>query len=482
MKRIFLIFTLIILFSFSTVDLSASTIKYKNVITDESTIEKDFEILGMDIKNYSISTKIKNSKWYVVGMSESYISDTEVQTYFYIYNSIPCYGLWVERINYSLNYKSDSFLIDAEFSCSSNGLYKVKGFKYNFTKEDKIQVDHVVGTYTAEEVYTVKNDCEFVATNIHNLGNNKYFTMELIFDSIVVIDEMKLVKVNIQPELWESCSFAGWWNTFWDMDNKELWLHFYNFNFPDNIKVDSIEYAKFGYDYVYYNLKHKEFSDILNGFKWTIDENIVEKNREHKTKEYLPGTNKFETYNQSGELEFETFTLGNRITKGEFPSYVGFSSEEKKLFNYDASILLDTSVKKTKLVDEYEYYSFYYQLENVDFLELHYKNDGVLYKCQVVSDMANGEEKVDGDDPSEEKTPWDIFLEICKKVVEWFAENWPYSLYLVLGIIVVLIVAFALGGPQLIIKLIVKFFIGIIKVVIWLLCLPAKLIKMIMER
>ena len=484
MKRILLIFSLIILFCFSTLDLSAATLSYNNVITDESTIEEDFKVLNMDISNYyQLDEPIQ--KTYIVGYSEAIVENDYIQSYIYVYRSYQCdnaKSITFGNISYSINNKE--YDLDSCYELQSIGgyLYKLKGFKYSYIKnvDIKITVDNLVAIFQ-ENSYAYKKEYEAncnefeVSISHSQISDNAPFEMEIDFDSVLIIDEMQLVKVNVQPELFESCSFAGWWNTFWDLDHKELYMHFYNFNFPDNIDVDSIEYAKFEYDYVYY--WHKYDYGLIN----TIDQ-TTEKSRERKLKEYLPGTNKFETYNQSGELEFETFTLGNRITKGEFPSYVGFSDSEKALFNYDASVLLDSSVRK-KTGNIVCYDEYYYQLENVDFLELHYMNDGILYKCQIITEDVgtpnNPEIPVDGDDPSEEKTPWDIFLEICKKVVDWFVNNWPYSLYLVLGIIVVLIVAFSLGGPQLIVKLVIEFFKYIVKGIVWILCLPVNIIKLI---
>lgn len=486
MKKLLFIFLLFISFGLFAIDTSANTISYDNVITDKTTIEEDFEVLNMDLSNYyKLDEPI--DKTYVVGYSEAIAENDYIQSYIYVYRSYEidsADSIYFGNISYSINNKE--YDLDSCYELSNIGgyLYKLKGFKYSYIKnvDIKITIDNLVATfqedsYPYEKEYDA-NCNEFEVSISHSqLSDNAPFEMEIDFDSVLIIDEMQLVRVNVQPELWESCSFASWWNSYWDMDNKELWLHFYNFNFPDNIEVDSIEYAKFEYDYVQY----QETYIITFDFTLELHERKL-LSSEFKQKEYLPGTNKFETYNQSGELEFETFTLGNRITKGEFPTYVAFSDEEKALFNYDASILLDSSVRKSRRgLSAYAHQ--FYQLENVNFLELHYMNDGILYKCQVItSDVGtpdNPEVPVDGDDPSEAKTPWDIFLEICKKIVEWFVNNFPYSLYLVLGVVVVLIVAFSLGGPQLVVMLVIKVFRAILKGIVWILCLPFKLIKSI---
>ena len=482
MRKVIFIFLLVISFCFSAVDISANTINYDNVITDYTTIEEDFEVLNMDISNYYMLDETIQ-KTYVVGYSEAIVEEDYIQSYIYVYRSYKidnADSIYFGNISYSINNKEYALDSSYELHCIGGYLYKLKGFKYSYIKnvDIKITVDNLVAvfqedSYPYEKEYEA-NCNEFEVSISHSqLSDNAPFEMEIDFDSVLIIDEMQLVRVNVQPELWESCSFAGWWNTFWDYDNKALYLHFYNFNFPDNIEVDSIEYAKFEYDYVYYQ------HNILYGLTGELIKNDKkEKTRETKIKEYTPGTHNFDTANQSGELEFETFTLGNRITKGEFPEYVSFSEEEKKLFDYDCSILLDSSVSKAHGVPT-DYVMYYYQLEYVDFLELHYMNDGILYKCQVITtDVGtpdNPEIPVDGDDPSEENNPWDLFL-------KWFMDNFPNSLYLIIGIGIVVLVAIGLiiafAGP-LVGNAIVYFFKLILKGIVWILLLPINLIKLI---
>lgn len=470
MKKI--LFVMLILFSiFISSPIYASEIKYDNLITDTSSIEDDFKVLNMDLSNFSKTKEVIN-KSYIVAYSESLLDNNQIQTYLYLYLSYDTSKELLENFsfNYKLNNIEYTYLEAKKLDSIDNYLFKIKGFKYDYIKNVDLTISlnemyRIIreSNYAYKEVI-IPESKEFNISASHSLlSEDKPFELELAFDSVLVIDEIQLVRVNVQPELFETCSFASWWNTFWDMSNKELYLHFYNFNFPDNIKVDSIEYAKFQYDYVFYEY-----------YSYGKKEELNELSRDNKLKEYIPGTKEFETYNHSGTLEFETFTLGNRITKGEFPDYVGFSDAEKELFNYDASVLLDSSVKKdnSKSLSNF-YHSKYYELENVDFIELHYQKDGVVYKCQVISETVGDEpddkeQVVDGDDPSE-KEWWE-------RVWEWFLDNLPYSAITLIAVMILapVLISLVFGGLGSILKLLLC---GILKFIIWLIKLPFIILK-----
>lgn len=496
MKKLYILLSFIFIFLFvGSSNVFAETLGYENVITDTSTIEEDFELLGMDVSNYGPTKEVIN-KSYIISYAEGILNDNIIQSYIYLYLSYDTSNTLLENFSFTYKLNNKEYTHTGELlSKIDNRIFKIKGFQYEYIKDVEIEIKmNEMYKIIQESNYAYKKvllpaSNDFTVSMSHSLlADNKPFEMELSFNSVIIIEEIQLVKVNVQPELWETCSFSSWWNTFFDVANKELYLHFYNFNFPDNVEVDSIDYAKFEYDYVYYHLTHEEYRDITNGLEWKTEEEIEEVSREYKLKEYLPGTNSFETYNQSGELEFETFTLGNRITKGEFPEYVGFSDAEKAMFDYDASILLDSSVKKTHYLggSTTDYYSYYYQLENVNFLELHYTNDGIQYKCQVIAedvgDADDPEQDVDGDDPSEEpvKEWWEIFW-------DWFMENLPTSAIICVAAIILAPVLISLlfglltgslsavlGGLASILKKILKL---LFKFIGWLLKLPFTILK-----
>lgn len=499
MKRLYILFTSVItilcMFTFNSVYASEKFIGYDNVITDETTIEEDFEVIGLDITNYCKPDSINNAfeRSYIVGYSESILEDNIIQSYIYIYYSYKLgndFKITNMDLSYSLieNGAKTSYKNGVPLITSQNCLVKVKAFTYYYIKDVNISVSLNEVQFedsTGELIYNYDVDTtDFCCDVSHSLiKDNVPFACEFKYNSVLIIDEMQLVRIDVQPDLWETCSFSSWWNTFFDLQNKELWLHFYNFNFPDNIEVDSIEYAKFEYDYVKY---FREYDESI----FEIKEIITEEERQHKFKSYNSGSKEFETYNNSGVLEFETFTLGNRIEKGEFPSYCNFTDETKKLFDYDCSVLLDCSVRKhngpcsTLLYEE-----SYNQLENVDFLELHYRKDGVLYECQVISEIVGDEEddkEVVGEDNKFTEFPLfdedGFILKMLNAIKEWFTNLWETNKNSVIVIIVLIVIVICLFTlfPHIIswiFKAIISLLKMILKGIVWLIKLPFKLIK-----
>lgn len=369
----------------------AEETKYQNIITDETTIEEDFQVLGMDIKEY-YQTKYNYSKWYVVGMSEAYDMPTyDIQTYFYIYNpmklesftqEIEIDGEWCESklesitLEYKLsNNKSfmNTEILDTNYE---HHLLKVKGFKYPFCEAAKIEILSIqnLNTYMPGIV----SESGFKATTNHSKLNG--LSVELSFNSTLIIDEYEAVDVKLQKEYDSLINeligvFRDFFKDLVDQTSTDHHLIFYNFNFPDHIQYDSVEYAKFSYD-----------STIRN---YVIQNGIVNNGLTTTTKlikEYEPGTYTFKADKYSKELEFQTFVLGNRVLQGEFGS-LKFNEEEKNKFNYDCSILLDSAIcwsnKMNMAGTAYQYRTK--ELENIEMLELWYKKAGIVYRCQVVT-------------------------------------------------------------------------------------------------
>ena len=324
---------------FTLVCVSAEEITYQNVITDDTTIEEDFEILGMEIEDYYIPQSYDYDKWYVIAMSEAYI-DKEIQTYFYLYNPAGLVVIPPLRINYSISegetLKTDLTILEYD---AEHGYLKANGFKYSYRESCTIGISSILSEYeeddpinSGEVIKTYREDSsDFKASLTHSLLNES-FGIELNFNSTLVIENPTVVKQKINPE-------SSGWNTMDSIvQSSMLWggeidtcdLRFYNFNFPDHIQPDSIEYAKFKYDTVNYHKKRNGEIEVLSK---SMD-------IEH---EYLPGSYEVKSGLFSSTLEFQTFVLGNRIEKGEF-GYIDFSEENIKNFDYDCSILLELSL------------------------------------------------------------------------------------------------------------------------------------------
>lgn len=429
-----LLYTLCIGFMFiCSVSVSAGPTKYQpNVFTDETTIEEDFKNLGIDINDYYKPKNYNYEKWYVIGMSEGYVNTDafDIQTYFYLYNPFE-YGT-------KNNYMSTVASINLTYKIGEHGqertdasgtkldynkehlIYKVKGFTYSFTERSEIYITQIqhYNFYGSG----ITSDSGFKAVANHSKLNG--FQVELSFNSTIIIDELECISLDVLPE----DNFGNW---FFNLSFKEvvidniidkkLRLYFYNFNFPKSIQPDSIEYAKFSY---YKENWEKERKHVGSTAIWHWDEVRNEKiSEEHVISEYFPGTHKFQVGKYSEELEFETFVLGNRIEK-EQHGYLQFSEEQKKSFDYDCSILLDNEYVIVRDSDggtaSYSESTNYTKLRDIDFLELWYKKDGIVFKCQVVSQAPEDEYKGEvGSHKPKSKSWWDLFLEFLVEMFDF---------------------------------------------------------------
>ncbi len=398
MKKIGFMICLLFLCFFTV---SAEEIEYQNVITDETTIEEDFQVLGMDIEEY-YQPKYNYSKWYVVGMSESYdIPTYDIQTYFYIYNpmklesftqELEIDGEWCssELESITLEYKLsnttnfvNSKILDTNYE---HHLLKVKGFKYPFCETAKIEILSIqdICTYMPGIV----SESTFKATTNHSKLNG--LSIELSFNSTLIIDDIVVAGIEITPKnsifnyLFSGKFFEDLFKN--GVNSKTLQLFFYNFNFPERIKPDSIEKAVFQYQKESWKKKYR-----LKGFNWNF-QSEEKLNTESKNPTLSPKDFTFDIGDKREELNFPRFYLGNRINDKQFGDLV-FKEEDSTLFNRDCSIFLDynyevvyermeVNIFGTQPDTKYVEYS---KLNDVELLELWYHQDGILYKCQVVS-------------------------------------------------------------------------------------------------
>ena len=300
-------------------------------IDDQTSIEEDFQVLDMELENYYLHTiriqdyedsqsyidSLNNwDRFYVVGVSEK-LTENEVQTYFYLFNPIAHQLADNQEIDYLRSISFNCRLNQKEIQVTnaqildqiaSRGLYKVKGFVYELTETAEITVTAI--KMDCKHFYQRQTETTFKASVFHN-GTDQ--TVTLSFDSTLIIEEMESVSVRIPPHSQTLLDgfFSFWENTFWQNivlgQISDLYLTFYNFNFPNNIQPDTIDYAKFNYDVI------TSHTIMRNGIT-TLDET----NQERVSNEYFPGTKTFQNNKYSVELDFDVFVLGNRIDKGEF--------------------------------------------------------------------------------------------------------------------------------------------------------------------
>lgn len=489
MKKIYLAFLFLFTFSLFTISANAEVVGYENVITDETTIEEDFDVLGLVIDDYYVPEAYDYDKWYVVAMSESYNEDKSIQTYFYFYNPT----LYTENypddltITYELNGR------EYEHSCyiyldinHEHSLYKLKGFTYEYVKESLIKISNIhsrvylgedpseTGTDLFEETDSYSN---FTATNSHSLLNDSYpFEIELNFNSMMVLEEFESVSVVVNPS-----EQTHWAWEFFETEETELWVYFYNFNFPERFKnTDEIIQATFAYDYIEYHETRSKQSLVagtysqIDAYTSTIEKKVEPFNDDgdHNYEYELAGKTK--------TITFPRFYIGNRYSDNQFGDLD--LSESKDYFNYDCSIFLDANYSvftyDDNLLGRDYLYIDGYAIQNIEMLELHFKCDGIYYKTQVVSEP--DDPVVIAPTPEPEETLWDKF-------VEWFKDEFPNSLILCVlvfvGIIVVIMALFY--APGLIVKIITGIgkLIGFVLKLIWnVIKLPFVIIKGIFKK
>ncbi len=442
MKKIIL-FNLLFIFFCVGIIAKAEEVKYGNLITDETTIEEDFKLLNIDINEYYKPTKYNYQKWYVIGMSEGYVDteDYEIQTYFYLYNPVEYgasnnYMSTVASIYLSYNLK-ESVQGANNYSCQKldynkeHLIYKVKGFTYDFKEREEIYITSIkhYNFYGSG----ITSDSGFKAVANHSKLNG--FQVELSFNSTLIIEDIAVAGIEITPKnsifnyLFSGKFFEDLFKK--GVNSKTLQLFFYNFNFPKRIKPDSIEKAVFQYQKESWKKKYR-----LKGFNWTYHSE-EQTNTESKNPSLFPKDFTFDVGDQREELNFPRFYLGNRIKDKQFGDLI-FKEEDSNLFDRDCSIFLDYDYEVVYERMEVNIfgnqpdtkYIEYSKLSDVELLELWYQQDGILYKCQVVSQPEDSK-PIQPEDPA---SSWEKF---CK----WFIEKFPWSLLIFAAPVLVIVVA-----------------------------------------
>ena len=393
MKKILIFLFLIVTLFTTNITISANEVTFQNKITDTSPIDEDLKIIGLDIEDFYKPSNYSYDKWYIVGLSEAYV-DNYVQTYFYLYNMSGVNFSKIE-IDYFLNDISYTYELNILDYDAEHYLIKTKGFTYDYISKAQIKVENIITTYQYEDDINSGNIIEetkidksnFEATLNHSKDNDS-ISLNLNYNSTLIIDNYKVVQV----EVFQDDNFLNNWNSFWTCSNASLLLYFYNFDFPDRIKPDNIEYAKFEYDYLkYYEMICLDSTDFTPS-EYYSEYNIKELvNKETVIKEYDDTIKELSVNSHSQTLTFPNFYLGNRVQDGQFGNLN--LSGELDSFSYDCSILLDATYKEwdrnyhtVKPLHNVPCNDIYYTtLDKVNIIELHYTINDQVYKAQVVS-------------------------------------------------------------------------------------------------
>lgn len=394
-------------------------------ITSKSSIKDDFVLMGMDVEDYYISSKFDFSKWYVVAMSFEVLEEGKVQSYFYLYNPKRISASAFE-ISYKLNASSNTDFFWQVKMDPERSLYKLKGVVFDYAPglTYKLSIKNITGG----EVYSESN---FEVTAVFS-SSAEEVSVQSNFDSTIIIDEYDVVEIEVHQD----DNFINGWNSFCSGKDPSVLVYFYNFNFPKHIQYDEVIFAKFQYDYLTVYEKIWTHQENFAG-PWVPDDRYSEhnvkdiKDSEKVISEYNNESRTIRVNKNSQELTFPTFYLGDRIKDKQFGT-LKVTGEAATRFNYDCSVLLESTYKTRsdwygngpsgKLNQHYMELN-YTTLDEIELIELHYKNDGVVYKCQVITQSVDNEDFVKGEATSSKpwyKDIWEFFILLGNFVLKIF--------------------------------------------------------------
>ena len=185
-KKILSIYIFICVFTLFITSSELNVYAYDyNKINDNTSIENDFELLGIDINDYyQIDIYDDYNKCYVIAMSENYVESTrQIQTYIYIYNPFDTYvdtwfgtdGILFKTLNYTLNGKSNIYEFPTDYFVEENDnrVYKVKTFTYDYCQKSELSINSI--EYSVVDDSSVGNTyvslSDFSLTNYHSILN-----------------------------------------------------------------------------------------------------------------------------------------------------------------------------------------------------------------------------------------------------------------------------------------------------------------------
>ena len=489
MKKVLYSFILLLIsFIFISFDASAEEVAVKE-ITSTTSIANDFEILGLDINDFYKPKSYDYDKWYVVAAAEDMKkeNDYNIQSYIYVFNPFDK-AVGKDSESFMLYYNfSDGFTRLSNTSIAAYDaehlIYKLEAFRYNFVEKEKITISKITYTFetrlgTEEEPITQEVDFSYEVT--HSKEDGCYISLE--FDSLLILEEYDVLKINIEQDN----NFFNFFNKFYGFAPTNMYVYFYNFNFPERIKYDDVTYAKFEYDYI-----EVQTQTPIAGYEKYYPSKYEEKSRTRKPNEYYPGDQEIQVNGNSQKLTFPTIYLGNRLQDNQFGDLE--VSGDVESFNYDCSILLDYTYATITPMQMHipdllngtslQYvgnYSEYTAIDKVEILELHYENDGITYKCQVAGGLIDDEDFSEGTakDPTFSIIPkwWENLLEELKqlwdKLLAWIEEN-PIQNIVIAIIVAILSIAVIAALIWALIKYILRF---ILKLIFKIILLPFKLI------
>lgn len=459
--------------------ISATDLSIKDKITDTSSIERDFKVLNINIDDYhpfddkaNIAQDIQ-TKLYIVGYSERYIDEENVQCYLYVYYPYAKKNPIKQFDSNLLFYDETIYNIKQGVVFDEHCLAKIKIFTRPVKEEDQISIQSIkLFNYNYSRDYTnwlveyrCSSDSDGFVIQTKHPENQEY--VNISYMGTMIIEEYEVVKIQITEDDSLVNNINNILGSFEYLD-----MYFYNFNFPKNISVNNILSAKFNYDYHHINRTVVCTKDKLIQKIYGLKESYCESVELIRDKEYKPGTKTVRVNKNSVELDFDNFYLGNRVTDNKFTFKNKISKVDEEKFDYDCSILLDSTFRKIKeywfnkiinfnmiIPELLGYDNEYTTLDDIEFIELTYDYKGTVHKKQIVAQPVDESEIVEGGTIEDvPKSLFDQIIDFLKTLVEGMGLDWNVVVmwfYIIVGVLVFILLFSILGKLSILVKIIV---------------------------
>lgn len=476
-KKVFMFFLLFASLFTIGLNVSANTTD-DNVFNDKTSIEADFENLGMDHSIYIGYSWLSQSdvekdesllywaKPYVVAFSEYYIDDSYLSNYIYVYFARPYYRYCdLDYCNYKVKYSvnGNEYLTDCKFVCKDNSnLYKFKiNANFNYSSENR--------KYDFKELYIyysclISDESEDV--NVYDESEYKFDLdfnggvdcngnkVQFSYDSFCLVNRRECFSATLDPKTK--------YNFFTRIFKKELWtgeacksLYFLNFDLPQFINDDMSKLLRVDLSYDikgYYVDKHnapldtKVCDDLGKPLNYCSLDDLYFKDMHYDKKSifyyevdengnYVLDSNgnkiRSSWYSKYYDLDVNLVNMKAKdtFTKDEFLDFIGNENDYNKFISYQFCVLFDEAKYVVDETDSVMVGLWKTGVSNLSLLSLQYENkSGELINVKVNSGPPIS------DNPITPPTPKSL-LDKLLKILEWIIEHPKETLLIVLGFI-----------------------------------------------
>lgn len=500
MKKIVSLFICTILLLLCTTKAAAA--EYEK-ITDESTIEQDLTMMGLNYSDYAMSSenierlkKFSDSEGYseqfVVAVGENYDHPSnQIASYIYYYNPIYYY----RDINITLDiYANDVQSVIAHYNNDYKDMEILKEdktagilcFKFEgiFSKTDLVRKYNV--NINDSGMGKEGFECQYV-TEYSGEKMCNYFN----YDSVLYITKDKVVSCVFKDcKDIQAGPLSDMFTAMFKSDpNLNTVAYFYNFS--SDKKIEKIISANMSW------IANNHRSGYLG-----INPNFIPietKNDRTPKNEVIGIQDRTEIKLWDDKFTIDPFAVPASERLNQLPKdYVSqMTKEEKANFtDYEYSILFESGLYKNLVYNVTDIFTgekpYYYKemllVEDVRLTKLVYETDGVIYSSIAVDNDGPDDGIGPNDKPDvtskELETGWDKF-------VEWFKDNFPFSILIIVAPVIVIIVI-AIFCPHIFTlilnylvaagRFVIKIIQWIIEIIINVITLPFRLIFRLFKR